>query len=123
MTTPVLRLGPLLRYADETRATVWVETDRPCEVEVLGHTVPTWSVHGHHYALVLIEGLEPGTATEYEIRLDGHLVWPSSDPEYARFGPSVIRTAEDVGSFRLALGRLPPPAPPGRGGARERGPR
>src|SRR4029453_17061169 len=104
MTTPVLRLGPLLRYADETRATVWVETDRPCEVEVLGHTVPTWSVHGHHYALVLIEGLEPGTATEYEIRLDGHLVWPSSDPEYARFGPSVIRPAEAVGSFRLAFG-------------------
>ena len=103
-TTPGLRLGPLLRYADETRATVWVETDQPCDVEILGHTAPTWSVHGHHYALVVIEGLEPGTATEYEVRLDGHQVWPSQDPEYAAFGPSVIRTAENVGSFRFAFG-------------------
>ena len=31
-----LILGPLLRYLDEHKATVWVETDAPCEVEVLG---------------------------------------------------------------------------------------
>lgn len=29
-----LRLGPLLRYVDEHSATVWVETDGPCEAEV-----------------------------------------------------------------------------------------
>src|SRR5215218_7447057 len=28
-----LVLGPLLRYVGETDATVWVETDQPCEVE------------------------------------------------------------------------------------------
>ena len=27
----------MLRYVGETEATVWVETDAPCEVEVLGH--------------------------------------------------------------------------------------
>ena len=31
-----LILGPMLRYLDECSATVWVETDAPCEVEVLG---------------------------------------------------------------------------------------
>ena len=30
-----LILGPLLRYVGETEATVWVETDAPCTVEVL----------------------------------------------------------------------------------------
>ena len=32
-----LVLGPLLRYTGSTQATVWVETDGPCEVGVLGH--------------------------------------------------------------------------------------
>ena len=32
---PRLLLGPLLRYAGGTQATVWVETDAPCEVAVL----------------------------------------------------------------------------------------
>ncbi len=31
-----LILGPMLRYVSQTEATVWVETDEPCEVEVLG---------------------------------------------------------------------------------------
>jgi hypothetical protein len=31
---PELILGPLLRYAGKTDATVWVETDAACEVEV-----------------------------------------------------------------------------------------
>ena len=33
---PVLLLGPLLRHVDPVSATVWVETDRACTVEVLG---------------------------------------------------------------------------------------
>ena len=32
---PGLLLGPLLRYTGSTQATVWVETDGPCEVAVL----------------------------------------------------------------------------------------
>ena len=35
-----------------TDATVWVETDGPCQVEILGFTERTWCVAGHHYALV-----------------------------------------------------------------------
>ncbi|MCX4822797.1 alkaline phosphatase family protein [Streptomyces sp. NBC_01142] len=91
-----LRLGPLLRYADwETggRATVWVEADRPCTAEVrcadgAGGTSPTFRVGGHHYALVLVTGLTPGTSTAYEVLLDGHRVWPLAD---SRFPDSTIR--------------------------------
>ncbi len=33
---PELLLGPLLRYVGDECAVFWVETDEPCEVEVLG---------------------------------------------------------------------------------------
>lgn len=84
-----LVLGPLLRYVSETEATVWVETDSPCEVEILGHREPTFSVRGHHYALVCIEGLEPGGFYEYEVHLDGECRWPLAD---SGLPPSAIRT-------------------------------
>ena len=45
-----LILGPMLRYVSQTEATVWVETDEPCEVEVLGERDQTFCVNGHHYA-------------------------------------------------------------------------
>ena len=35
-----LVLGPVLRHVGETDATVWVETDQPCTVEVHFHAVP-----------------------------------------------------------------------------------
>ena len=60
-----LVLGPLLRYIGETEATVWVETDGPCEVEVLGRKEQTFRVEAHHYALICLDGLEPGTSYEY----------------------------------------------------------
>jgi hypothetical protein len=41
-----LVVGPLLRYVDETAATIWVETDRACQVEILGHQVRTFEVAG-----------------------------------------------------------------------------
>ena len=103
-----LKLGPLLRYVDETRATVWVETTDPCEVEILGSRAKTWSVHGHHYALVLIEGLQPATETPYEVRLDGKQVWPLEDSPY---GPSLIRTPRADGTFRLTFGSCRRSAP------------
>lgn len=71
-----LVLGPLLRHVGERDAVVWVETDAPCEVEVLGARARTFHVHGHHYALVVVDGLEPGAVTEYEVALDGERVWP-----------------------------------------------
>ena len=76
---PELILGPMLRYVGDHDATVWVETDGPCEVEVLGTRERTFHVEGHHYALVLIEGLEPDTSTPYTVRLDGEHVWPPAD--------------------------------------------
>jgi hypothetical protein len=98
---PVLVLGPLLRHVDPVSATVWVETDRPCEVEVLGRRARTFCVGGHHYALVVVEDLEPGSSTPYEVHLDGEPVWP---PRESAFPPSRIRTADRPGPFRIAFG-------------------
>src|SRR3954452_21305430 len=99
--TPTLVLGPLLRHVDPVSATVWAETDRPCTVEVLGRTARTFQVSDHHYALVLVEGLVPGSTTEYEGHLDGERPWPGP---LATFPPSRIRTPGRPGPFRLAFG-------------------
>jgi hypothetical protein len=108
---PVLVLGPLLRYIGATEATIWVETDRPCQVAVLGHACRTFEVAGHHYALVVVTGLRPGTEHAYQVTLDGTVRWPLPDPA---FGPSVLRTLDPGGPGRLAFGscrvaELPPP--------------
>ena len=98
---PLLLLGPLLRHVDPVSATIWVEVDRPCDVEVLGRRARTFCVNGHHYALVVVEDLEPGSSTPYEVHLDGHQVWPQA---HSSFPPSRIRTAGRPGAFRLAFG-------------------
>ncbi|GHH33859.1 alkaline phosphatase D family protein [Streptomyces candidus] len=92
-----LRLGPVLRYVDWENgdtATVWVETDRPCTAEVVcegggGGTAETFQVAGHHYALIVVTGLRPGTSTPYEVRLGDSRVWPLPD---SGFPPSTIDT-------------------------------
>src|ERR671917_623957 len=103
--SPRLILGPLLRHVGTSDATVWVETDAPCEVEVRAgdssHRSPTFTVEGHHYALVVITGLEPGSTHEYEVRLDGERVWPDM---YSSLPPSVIRTIAPDGNLTLAFG-------------------
>src|ERR671917_2631906 len=98
---PELVLGPLLRYAGETEATVWVETDAACEVAVLGHRARTFEIEGHRYALVRITGLEPGETYEYEVALDGERVWPETGSD---FPPPVIRTIESDGELNLSFG-------------------
>src|SRR5712691_10761258 len=85
---PLLVLGPLLRYVSETAATIWVETDRACLVEILGHQVRTFEVAGHYYGLVVVGGLRPGAEYEYQVALDGTVRWP--EPGSA-FPPSVLR--------------------------------
>ena len=95
-----LVLGPVLRYVDDTSATVWLETDRPCTAEVLGCTAETFRVGGHHYALVPVRGLEPGSSTEYEVRLDGAVVWPDAGAH----PPSRIRTIAPGAPVRLLFG-------------------
>lgn len=109
---PDLVLGPLLRYVSQTEATVWVETSEPCEVEVLGRREQTFGVGGHHYALVRVEGLDPGGFYEYEVALDGERRWPEPDGDLP---PSAIRTLDpgkplDVcfGSCRVAVPHTPP---------------
>ena len=96
-----LVLGPALRYVDETSATVWVETDAPCEVKVLDGSAKTFTVAGHHYALVCISGLEPGSINEYQVHLDGERRWPLAD---STFPPSVIRTPHPDEPARIAFG-------------------
>ncbi|MEE2032197.1 alkaline phosphatase D family protein [Rhodococcus chondri] len=94
-----LVLGPLLRHVGATDATVWVETSAPCTVHVLGSSERTWTVAGHHYALVSIDGLEPGSVTPYEVRLDDRDVWPPPGDD-----ASLIRTLTDGDRFVLAFG-------------------
>ncbi len=100
---PDLLLGPLLRHVDETSATVWVETDAPCQVQVLGGRTPTFTVAGHHFALVICRGLEPGTTTAYDVELDGLRVWPRQDDPYP--APTVrTRSRDGQEAFRLLFG-------------------
>lgn len=98
-----LLIGPLLRHVDTRSATVWVETDAPCVVEVAGSEAHTFTVAGHHYALVVVTGLEPGTSTPYEVALDGEKVWPVPDEAQP---PSRIRTYPEDGdpSFLMIFG-------------------
>jgi hypothetical protein len=98
---PALVLGPMLRYVSETEATIWVETDRECRVEILGRAAPTFEVAGHHYGLVVIEGLAPGSEHEYQVALDGTACWPLPGDG---FPPSVLRTLGEGRPARLAFG-------------------
>ena len=96
-----LVLGPLLRHLTDHSVTVWVETDAACEVDILGRTARTFSVHGHHYALVVVDGLEPGSRQEYQVRLDARVAWPEPDSSYP---PSLLRTLAPGRSQRLVFG-------------------
>jgi hypothetical protein len=98
---PLLVLGPLLRYAGETAATIWVETDRACAVAILGHEARTFQVAGHHYGLVVVSGLRPGAEYEYQVALDDTVRWPKPD---SPFPPSVLRTLAPGRPPRLAFG-------------------
>src|SRR5215208_6168952 len=132
--TSELVLGPLLRYTGARDATVWVETDGSCEVgvtvDVSTHRARTFCVEGHHYALVRITGLKPGSSYAYSVALDEEEVWPKEDDP---FPPPVIRTIKPDGKLTLAFGscRISAPHEPpytekrgtlgrGRGGGFER---
>jgi hypothetical protein len=101
----LLVLGPLLRYVDDTSAAVWVETSERATIEVTRGTTSasarTFTVHGHHYALVELDGLEPGTSETYSVSVDGHTVWPlAASP----FPAPVIATLEPGRPLRMAFG-------------------
>jgi hypothetical protein len=98
----------MLRYVDETSATVWVETSGSCSVEVLGHTASTFGVRGRHYALVIIEGLEPAGTFAYEVHLDGERAWPEAGSELP---PSIIRTTDPDAAVSVLAGSCRASAP------------
>jgi hypothetical protein len=102
-----LVLGPVVRYAGRDEATIWVETDGPCTVEVQPEGAPaaaerTFTVGGHHYAIVHCRDLPADAGTPYAVRLDGEPVWPQPDSD---FPPSVLRThGGETGAARIVFG-------------------
>ncbi|WP_207770474.1 alkaline phosphatase D family protein, partial [Frankia canadensis] len=111
-----LVLGPLQRHVDATSVTIWVETDGPTQVEVavIDAEGPVGSAHtftvcGHHYAVVTVDGLRGGVPRPYEVRLDGERAWPlPGEP------PSLLRPAPgmaDAAPTTLAFGSCRVTAP------------
>ena len=98
---PALLLGPLLRHVGRETATIWVEVDKSCRVKILDTEESTFEVSGHHYALLRVDGLVEGSATEYTVALDGELVWPMPDRTEP---PSRIRTLQPDRPQRIAFG-------------------
>jgi hypothetical protein len=122
MASSPLLLGPMLRYVDEGSASIWAETRESAVVSVhaAGRSweARTFAVHDHHYALVEVDGLEPGTAVEYELRVDGAAVWP--EPGTGRPAP-VISTLEPGRPLRMAFGSCRTSVPHDRSGNRTHG--
>ena len=104
-TDDLLVLGPLLRYVDTTSASVWVETRGAATVDVrrgdASASARTFVVHGHHYALVELDGLEPGSTDTYTVSVDGVQVWPEVG---SPFPDPVIATLEDGRPLSMAFG-------------------
>ncbi len=98
-----LVLGPVLRYVDETSATVWVRTRDATEVTVTragrSWAAPTFRFHDHHYALVVCDGLEPGTDDPYQVLLGDAQVWPRPGMPESR-----LRTLDPGRLPRFAFG-------------------
>ena len=122
MTSEPLVLGPLLRYVDEVSASVWVEVAARSDVTVTTAgrtwTAPTFSVHGHHYALVEVDGLEPGLVQDYTVAVDGQDVWP---PHESPYPASRIATLEPGKGLRMAFGSCRTSVPHDEAGNRKHG--
>ena len=121
-----LVLGPMLRYIGETDATVWVETAQAATVSVeldldgerREWSSPTFAINGHHYALVVVDGLAAGGAWDYSVRVGGTPVWP---PEDSRFPHPRIRTIDRQRPTRLLFGSCRTSVPHDREGNRTNG--
>lgn len=122
MTTSPLLLGPMMRYVDETSASIWVETRTTARVSVRADgrvwETGTFAVHGHHYALVELAGLEPGTVTPYTLEIDGSRVWPEPG---SGFPPPKIATLKPGKPLRMAFGSCRTSVPHDESGNRTHG--
>ena len=122
MTTSPLVLGPMMRYVDETSASIWVETRTAARVSVRAGgrnwEAGTFSVHGHHYALVEADGLDPGSVLPYTLEIDGAQVWP--EPA-SGFPPPVIATLKPGKPLRMAYGSCRTSVPHDESGNRTHG--
>ena len=120
-----LVLGPLLRYVGEDSASVWVETAEAAVVSVTAvgraWSAPTFRVHGHHYALVECDDLEPGTTAAYSVALDGATVWPPTSGPGADLPAPVIVTPEPGRALHLAFGSCRTSVPHDKRGNRTHG--
>ena len=96
----------MLRYVDETSATVWVRTADAARVTVeragRSWSAATVAVHGSHYALVVLDGLLPGSDDTYAVRVDDVPVWPRPG-----MPPSRIRTLAPGPLAALRVRHLP----------------
>ena len=122
MTTSPLVLGPMMRYVDETSASIWVETGNAARVSVRAGgkewEAGTFAVHGHHYALVEADGLDPGSVLPYTLEIDGAQVWP--EPA-SGFPPPVIATLKPGKPLRMAYGSCRTSVPHDESGNRTHG--
>ncbi|MCU1511188.1 MAG: glycoside hydrolase [Arthrobacter sp.] len=122
MTTSLLVLGPLMRYVDETSASIWVETRTAARVLIRaggrGWEARTFAVHGHHYALVELAGLEPGTVMPYTLEVNGSQVWPEPT---SGFPPPMVTTLKPGKPLRMAFGSCRTSVPHDESGNRTHG--
>jgi len=122
MTLSPLILGPMMRHVDEVSAAIWFETRESATVEVTAGerswSARTFGVHGHHYALVHADGLEPGTVTPYFVDVDGERCWPPAD---SRFPTPVIATRGTGSPLRLSFGSCRTSVPHDKVGNRTHG--
>ena len=122
MTTSPLVLGPILRHVDEVSASIWVETRESATVTVLtphrSASARTFAVHGHHYALVHVEGLKAGSVTPYSVEVDGTRAWPDVD---SSLPASVISTLERGRPLRTSFGSCRTSVPHDKAGNRSHG--
>ena len=97
-----------MRYVDDTSATIWVETAGAGLVTVTAGdrvaSAHTFGAHGHHYALVEVTGLRPGSHTAYTVDVGEERVWPPSEGEGTAYPDSVIATLQPGKPLRLAFG-------------------
>jgi hypothetical protein len=120
-TDPPLILGPMLRHVDATSASIWVETRDAAGVVVRSGqdewSARTFTAHGHHYALVEITGLAPGSVRAYTVDVNGERVWPDG----SGFPPSSIATLDPGRPPRLAFGSCRTSVPHDASGNRTHG--